>query len=111
VRGFFRRSSQPSPITLADRARDSGQWELAAAHYRIALRRTPRNSAIWVQYGHALKESGDLAAAETAYRRGIEDNPTAGDPYLHLGHILKLQARIPKKPGWLIARLLPGSRR
>src|SRR6516164_7042791 len=56
--GLMRR--KPNVITRADRARDAGQWELAAGLYRKALDRDPRNSGIWVQYGHSLKESGEL---------------------------------------------------
>jgi glycosyltransferase involved in cell wall biosynthesis len=88
-----------SSVTLADRARDAGQWELAARLYREALDRNPRNPPIWVQYGHALKESGGLrdpdklAQAEIAYRRALSLDPGAADTYVQLGHVLKLQGR------------------
>ena len=49
---FTRKRAKPSVITLADWARDAGQWELAAMYYRTALRRKPKNPPIWVQYGH-----------------------------------------------------------
>ena len=61
--------TRSSRITLADRARDAGQWNLAARYYRQALDRNPRNPPIWVQYGHALKNPGI-----SQKRRG----PTAG---------------------------------
>jgi GT2 family glycosyltransferase/ADP-heptose:LPS heptosyltransferase len=86
-------------IPLADRARDARQWELAAQLYREALKRNPDNTPIWVQYGHALKESGDLrdpdklAQAELAYRRALALNPTIADSHLQLGHVLKLQGK------------------
>src|SRR6516165_5658024 len=38
-----RKRANSSVISLADRARDAGQWELAAAYYRTALRRKPEN--------------------------------------------------------------------
>jgi tetratricopeptide (TPR) repeat protein/SAM-dependent methyltransferase len=85
--------SRPSRITLADRARDAGQWELAAQHYLEALSRNPRNSPIWVQYGHVLKEAGKLSEAENAYRRAIELDPDSADSHLQLGHTLKLQGK------------------
>lgn len=85
--------ARPSLITLADRARDAGQWEQAALHYRKALHRNPRNSPIWVQYGHALKETGHVTEAEGAYRKATELDPNAADPHLQLGHVLKLQRR------------------
>jgi tetratricopeptide (TPR) repeat protein len=87
-------------ITLADRARDECQWERAAELYREALDRDHRNPPIWVQYGHALKESGELrdpdklAQAEIAYRRALSLDPGGADTYLQLGHVLKLQGNI-----------------
>jgi lipopolysaccharide biosynthesis protein len=86
-------------VALADRARDAGQWQLAAKLYRQALYRNPRNAAIWVQYGHALKESGDLrdidklAQAEIAYRTALSLDPGSADTYVQLGHVLKLQGK------------------
>src|SRR5882724_5428299 len=95
--GLLRR--KPSAVGLANQARDLGQWEVAAELYRKVLDRNPRNSRIWVQYGHALKESGELrspdklAQAEIAYRRALSLDPGAADPHLQLGHVLKLQGK------------------
>jgi tetratricopeptide (TPR) repeat protein/glycosyltransferase involved in cell wall biosynthesis len=95
--GLMRR--KPNVITLADSARDAGQWELAVGLYRKALGRDPRNSGVWVQYGHALKESGELrdpdklVQAESAYRKALSLNPGVADSYLQLGHVLKLQGK------------------
>jgi GT2 family glycosyltransferase/glycosyltransferase involved in cell wall biosynthesis len=86
-------------VLLADRARDERQWELAVRLYQKALDRNPQNAPIWVQYGHALKESGELrdarklAQAEIAYRTALSFDPGAADTYLQLGHILKLQGK------------------
>jgi tetratricopeptide (TPR) repeat protein len=86
-------------ISLANHARDAGQWERAAQLYRKALDRNRRNPPIWVQYGHTLKESGELrdpdklAQAEVAYRRALSLDPGVADPHLHLGHVLKLQGK------------------
>jgi tetratricopeptide (TPR) repeat protein len=99
IRWFNLKRRKRSVTALADRARDSGQWELAAQLYRKALHRNPQSQAIWVQYGHVLKESGELrdpdmlAQAETAYRRALSLNPGAADPHLQLGHVLKLQGK------------------
>jgi len=93
---------RPKPsviITLADRARDAGHWEVAAQLYRKALDRDPRNPPIWVQYGHALKEAGGLrdpeklAQAELAYRKALSLDPSVADTYLQLGHVLKVQGK------------------
>jgi GT2 family glycosyltransferase/ADP-heptose:LPS heptosyltransferase/Tfp pilus assembly protein PilF len=94
-----RRRRKEDTITLADRARDAHQWELAAELYKEALDQNPRNSPIWVQYGHALKEWGELRdpdkliQAETAYRRALSLDSGVADTYLQLGHLLKLQGR------------------
>jgi tetratricopeptide (TPR) repeat protein len=87
------RQAKPSVITLADQARDAGQWHLAAAHYQKALRRNPRNPPIWVQYGHVLREAGRLVEAEAAYRMALAYDPRSADSYLHLGATLKLQGK------------------
>ena len=91
---FSRRGRQPSVISRADRAREAGQWQVAAGFYRMALDRKPRNPPIWVQFGHALKECGSPAEAEGAYRTAIRYEPDDADAYLHLGHVLKLQDKI-----------------
>jgi glycosyltransferase involved in cell wall biosynthesis/SAM-dependent methyltransferase len=86
-------------VMLADRARDAGQWERAAELYKKALDRNPDSPPIWVQYGHALKESGELRdpakleQAELAYRMALSLDPGIADTYLQLGHILKLQGK------------------
>ena len=85
------RRSEGSFINRADRARDAHQWDIAADFYRKALDRNPANASIWIQYGHALKQSGDFAGAEGAYRAAILRDPSTADPYLHLGHVLKLE--------------------
>jgi tetratricopeptide (TPR) repeat protein len=92
--GPWLRGAAGGGIARGDRARDRGRWDLAARHYRRFLERTPKAPAIWVQYGHALKELGELAAAEAAYRRSIALDPGAADTWLQLGHALKLQGRL-----------------
>jgi len=95
----FSRKGQPSLARLADRARNAGEWGSAAALYGNALARDLRDAPLWVQYGHALKESGalqdpaKLARAETAYRRALIYAPRVADTHLQLGHVLKLQGR------------------
>jgi tetratricopeptide (TPR) repeat protein len=87
-------------VIPADCARDAGQWELAAQLYRKALAWDPGDASIWVQYGHVLKESGELrdpeklAQAEAAYRRALSLEPGAADTHLQLGHVLKLQQKV-----------------
>src|SRR5215813_8826112 len=80
-------------IALGNRARDAQDWKRAVEHYGAALMRTPGNGPIWVQYGHALKESGRHARAEAAYRRAVELEPNSADAQLQLGILLRLQGR------------------
>jgi glycosyltransferase involved in cell wall biosynthesis len=98
LRGF---SAQPRPtpapenasMARADRARDARDWPAAARYYRKALDQNPNNPPIWVQYGHALKESGNLSDAENAYRKSLELDGGVADTHLQLGHALKIQGR------------------
>jgi len=77
----------------AGRATKARQWPRAARLYRKALRRVPGSPEVWVQYGHALKESGDPAGAEAAYRHAIELDPEMAEWHFSLGHALALQGR------------------
>src|SRR5713101_7732057 len=89
----FSRVGRPSLITLGDRAHEARRWDVAARHYRTVLQRNPRNPPIWVQYGHALKESGNLAEAEAAYRQALAYAPKVADSHLQLGRALTLQGK------------------
>ena len=71
----------------------ASQWVIAARLYRKALHRSPAQPAIWVQYGHSLKESGKITLAEAAYRMAFAYEPGNADAYLHLGHVLKIQRK------------------
>lgn len=81
-------------VAKADDARDRKDWRQAGSYYKEALAISPRDHAIWVQYGHALKESGQIPAAEEAYRKSIEIAPLVADTHLQLGHVLKLGGRL-----------------
>jgi tetratricopeptide (TPR) repeat protein len=80
-------------IEKANRARDASEWVQAAHNYREGLSLMPDNAAVWVQYGHALKESGYVGEAEAAYRRSLEIDASVADTHLQLAHALKLQGR------------------
>ena len=70
-------------IRRGNAARAARSWNAAAGSHRKALKYQPELAPIWVQYGHALKESGNLGGAETAYR-GIEE--------------------LDAEPGWILVR-------
>jgi glycosyltransferase involved in cell wall biosynthesis len=79
-------------IANGDSARDAKDWDNAARHYRDALDADDRLGHIWVQYGHALKESGRYDKAETAYLTSLEIEDRA-DTHLQLGHLHKITGR------------------
>jgi cytochrome c-type biogenesis protein CcmH/NrfG len=87
----YRSHRKESSRTRANRARDAGQWELAARFFADELDRDPYTAAIWVQFGHALKEAGRISEAETAYRNAVSLGGEALDTLLALGHALTLQ--------------------
>lgn len=80
-------------LALGERALNERQWQLAARCFGDVLEQWPNNAAVWVQFGHALKEAGRIAEAEGAYRQAIELGPATADAHLQLGHALKLQGR------------------
>ena len=71
----------------ADHARGERRWAAAAAGYRRWLEQRPADGPIWVQLGHMLRESGDLAGAGGAYRRAAEIMPDNADLLLFRGHL------------------------
>lgn len=81
-------------VRKADRLRDERRWKDAALAYRVALEYLPYRADLWVQYGHALKESGLIIDAELAYRISLKFNQECADTYLQLGHALKIQNRL-----------------
>src|SRR5262249_25546386 len=87
-----------SPVDLAIRVGDIAmaerRWAGAEVAYRYALERDPSLAQTWVQYGHAVKELGDLVRAEDAYRRAIDIDGSKADSHLQLGHVLKMQDRL-----------------
>jgi lipopolysaccharide biosynthesis protein len=84
-------------ISEGDAANRRRQWPEAARAYAQALAIDPELAAIWVQYGHALKEQGLLDAAETAYRTALGHMPQPdGDIHLQIGHLLKLRGMLPE---------------
>jgi glycosyltransferase involved in cell wall biosynthesis/tetratricopeptide (TPR) repeat protein len=89
-------------IAAADAARDRGDWKTASLLYEKGLRRDPHNAPIWVQYGHALKESGYLVAAEDAYKKALCLEPLEPDTHLQMGHLLKLQNRLIEAAGYYL---------
>ncbi|WCM28050.1 glycosyltransferase [Sphingomonas sp. QA11] len=82
-------------IANGNTARDLNAWPEAAEAYAAALERAPELFHIWIQRGHALKESGNLAEASVCYERARALCPENSDPHLHLGHAAKLRGDMP----------------
>jgi glycosyltransferase involved in cell wall biosynthesis len=74
--------------------RDAGEWMLAQEHYAHALALDPSLAHIWVQHGHALKQSGKIFDALAAYSTAASLSPKVADTHIQLGHALKLQGRL-----------------
>lgn len=75
-------------IRAGDRAACNGDWPEAARNYAGVLRRRPGNAAIWVQYGHALKECGRDHEAVAAYAAAAGIEP--GNHDAHCQHAISL---------------------
>lgn len=82
-----------SAVAAGDNARDRRDWVAAAYAYRQALHFQPEEAGVWVQYGHMLKEAGNLKAAYEAYCQALKLMPTNADLHLQLGHLFKLADR------------------
>jgi glycosyltransferase involved in cell wall biosynthesis/Tfp pilus assembly protein PilF len=78
---------------LGDEARSLRNWPEAVRYYSAHLRAQPASFAIWVQLGHAFKESGNLEAALEAYERAYAINESDADLFLSMGHLYKLLGR------------------
>lgn len=74
-----------------DSARGRGDWSAAASAYGRHLSRFPKDFDIWVQMGHALKESGRYDDAEGAYQEADRLNGANADLFLCRGHLAKLR--------------------
>ncbi|MHA7681428.1 hypothetical protein [Cupriavidus sp. PET2-C1] len=87
-------------IRSGDQAREAKQWRSAIAYYERVVATKPSLASIWVQLGHARKEHGDLAGAETAYQTAIQLEPDSADTALHMGHLHKVARRMEDAAAW-----------
>jgi cytochrome c-type biogenesis protein CcmH/NrfG len=79
-------------LSVADQARDDRRWTEAVELYGQYLAVRPSDPAIWVQLGHAFKESGSLDEAEGAYNKSLELAPEVADTQLQLGRVISRNA-------------------
>ncbi|WP_158742707.1 hypothetical protein [Acidisphaera sp. L21] len=77
----------------ANTARNARDWPRAAMVDARRLDLVPGEAAIWIQYGHALKESGELDCALLAYERSRLLDPADSDRDIHLTHLRRMIAK------------------
>lgn len=92
-------------IASADQNRDLRRWEQARDLYAQALHADKSLEHIWVQYGHALKESGDRLAALAAYKTAFDLGPANADTALQIAHCVKLLGDIDQATLWYLRAL------
>ncbi len=73
----------------ADAARQAGDWPAVAEHLAAVVAAHPGSAGLRVQYAHALKEAGQVAAAERSYRIAADLAPTSTDALVHLADMLR----------------------
>lgn len=79
-------------VELARHAARRRRWARAERLYRLVLRISPRQPALWVQLGHMLKEQGAVAAAAGAYRMAERLAPGESDAARHLAALAPVMA-------------------
>lgn len=83
-----------------DEARDRREWNTAAERYQTYLSTNPEDADIWVQLGHAFKESGKREKAQMAYYRALSIAPDVPDTLLQIGHLEKVRGRLDTAFSW-----------
>ena len=106
LRLFGSGRKQGDHVSLADAARDRRDWSTAARAYRAALDENPGRADVWVQYGHALKESGNRAGGLEAYRVALRLEPQNSDTALQIGHVLKIMGQRDEAARWYALSVL-----
>ena len=86
---LFANPSARKALVRALALRDAKAWAAAAVDYRKYLEANPYDQAIWVQLGHALKESGDVVGALAAYSEALRLKEDS-DVLLSFGHLYKV---------------------
>jgi Flp pilus assembly protein TadD len=71
----------------------TGRNEDALGWLRKAVAIDPELGGAWINYGVALRRSGDEPGAETAYRKALEADPHALSAYQNLAALLRLRGK------------------
>jgi tetratricopeptide (TPR) repeat protein len=89
-----------SLVELADLARDEHRWHDAIQFYQAAIDAGAQNNALYVQLGHALKETGEFGRAQAAYHVFLDAHPDDPDINLQLGHLHNKQGDVSAALHW-----------
>lgn len=79
--------------SAGDEAQRCRDWLRSIAAYQKYLELRPTDGPIWVQLGHALKETKRFDEAEAAYRRALQLEPSYQDALRHLVAMLRSTGR------------------
>jgi Flp pilus assembly protein TadD len=71
----------------------TGRTEEALGWLQKAVAVDPELGDAWVNYGVALRRSGDAGGAESAYRKALEVDPQALSAYQNLSALLRLEGK------------------
>lgn len=88
-----KRDEAAAAIAAADAWRDAGEFHAARACYEAALARAPDRTGVWVQLGHACKETRDFARAHESYLNAQDLDPEDPEIALQIGHLFNLMGR------------------
>jgi len=94
--GRNRGVATPEADEVLRRAREAqaeGRWSEAVGHYRRHVALRPKRSGSRLQLGNMLKESGDLAGAEDAYRASLTLRRTP-EALIQLGYLTLNDGRL-----------------
>lgn len=87
-------------LSIADRARDRGDWAKAATHYQLSLNEFTHRHDLWIQLGNMRKEIGDLTGSRAAYEAALALAAGDSDLALQLGHLTKIQGHVEEGREW-----------
>jgi Tfp pilus assembly protein PilF len=64
-----------------------GEFERSSRLYADLVKEYPKNSKVWLSYGHVLKTEGRTDESIAAYRRAITQQPSFGEAYWSLANL------------------------
>ena len=91
---FYDRAGRTKSLfEKAQRLLDNGQYREATPLLNEIVDIDPGDFQAWTELGTAHLMGGDIAEAEQAYRRAIQERPTFALALLNLGRVLRTQKR------------------